>query len=241
MICGKGGEEHLNRRATMSRVAVIVERSLVRAGLVNLLKSHGFDQVDEAASVEELTQCTPNSEAEIILVSLAPDTAICELMSEIVAWNSAAKVVFVALDFDIMALSKCFEAGASGYILESLAPEPFYNSLALASLGEKIFPSELAMHIPNIAQRHPTGRSNNLRNYELSDREMRVLELLSYGQPNKIIAARLNISEATVKLYLRSILRKLQVTNRTQAALWAVEHGIIIDHIPDVRKPALAS
>ena len=69
---------------------------------------------------------------------------------------------------------------------------------------------------------------------DLSEREMRVLELLAHGQPNKLIAAKLNIAEATAKLYLRSILRKLRVSNRTQAALWAVEHGIATES-PDVR------
>jgi two-component system nitrate/nitrite response regulator NarL len=226
----------------MGRVAVIVERALVRAGLVNLLRSHGFEDIDEAASVDELIRRMPDRSAELILISLGIDTDICDLMSTTLTWNPAVKVVFVALDFDIAALSRCFEAGASGYILESLAPEPFYNSLLLAALGEKIFPSELAFYISDIVQHHPACRSVKLRDHDLSEREMRVLELLSNGQPNKIIAAKLDIAEATVKLYLRGILRKLQVTNRTQAALWAVEHGITtVGDIPEVRIPVLVS
>ena len=108
----------------MDRVAVIVERSLVRAGLVNLLQSQGFKDVDEAASLCELMQSTAGAAPEIILVSLSPSMNISESMSEILQWNPAAKVVFVAPDFDIAVLGECFAAGASGYILSRSHPNP---------------------------------------------------------------------------------------------------------------------
>ena len=113
-----------------------------------------------------------------------------------------------------------------GYLLEDLSAEALQKSLALVFAGEKVFPSALAPLLANSAKRVIVDPLSEIQNCELSLRETEILRLLVDGRSNKAIAATLNIAEATAKLHLRNIMRKLSATNRTQAALWAVQRGI---------------
>ena len=100
------------------------------------------------------------------------------------------------------------------------------KSLTLVSMGEKVFPSELASIIIDVFGQN-VFRSEEIENCELSDREKKILNLLASGHSNKVIAATLDIAESTAKLHISGILRKLHATNRTQAALRAVQHGLV--------------
>jgi two-component system nitrate/nitrite response regulator NarL len=94
-------------------------------------------------------------------------------------------------------------------------------------MGEKVLPSQFAQNLGKREFR--SGRGDwlaNIATLNLSDREIQIMRYLVLGCPNKVISRRLGISEATVKVYVKAILRKLQVTNRTQAAIWAVQRGL---------------
>ncbi|SFI52616.1 two-component system, NarL family, nitrate/nitrite response regulator NarL [Albimonas pacifica] len=118
-----------------------------------------------------------------------------------------------------------------GVLLESAAPEAMIKSLELLALGERFFPAPLPMPTRGetdapldrrIAQPHEpilVGDTHGL--CSLTDRERQVLEALAHGAPNKMIARKLEISDATVKVHVKSILRKTGARNRTEAALWA--------------------
>ncbi len=139
--------------------------------------------------------------------------------------------MFLSTDLDLKLLSSCFAAGASGYLLENLSSEALQKSLTLVSAGEKVFPSELAAVISDLAVERDTSSdpaSADLQGFDLSAREIWILRLLADGQSNKLIASTLHIAESTVKLHLRNILRKLHATNRTQAALWALRRGVVL-------------
>ena len=109
-------------------------------------------------------------------------------------------------------------------MLENLSRDALQKSLTLISTGEKVFPSELASIIADLASQRATDTESH--NPDLSDRELEILRSLTSGDPNKVIAAQLDIAESTVKVHLKHILRKTNSFNRTQAALWAVRHGI---------------
>jgi two-component system, NarL family, nitrate/nitrite response regulator NarL len=216
----------------MSQLGLLVTQSLVRAGLVSLLKSLGFEHVDEAATLDELiasSHSDSSSSLDILLVSLSSGAAdISNLMEEIRTWAPVVKVVFLSPNLDIELLSESFAAGASGYLLENLSGEALQTSLTLVSAGEKVFPSELASHIADFVKRDIADNAVVVENLGLSDREIEILRLLAEGQSNKVIAATLQIAESTAKLHLRNILRKLRASNRTQAALWAQQRGIVL-------------
>ena len=102
------------------------------------------------------------------------------------------------------------------------------ESLRLVRAGEKVFPSELASYIPAMPSNFaiPEISTSALREFELSCREIEILQCLTNGQSNKAIAKNLDIAEATVKVHVKRILRKAHVANRTQAALWGVSKGV---------------
>lgn len=130
-------------------------------------------------------------------------------------------------------LVRAFETGADGYLETDMSPEGFRQSLGLVMVGEKVFPTRMASMLTNgtifmaqgsnrASQQRGTGPSFN----DLSDREVEILRLLAGGRPNKVIAMILEITEATVKVHVKAVLRKLRASNRTQAAIWAIRHGL---------------
>jgi len=213
----------------MSHLGVLVTHSLVRAGLVSLLKSFGFGHIEEGATLDDLiSHVASDSPPEIVLVNLSPGAAgVANLMEGIRAWAPAAQVVFISASLDIELLTECFAAGASGYLLENLSSEALRKNLMLVSSGEKVFPSELASYLPDLAKRNIPRDAARVEDLHFSAREIGILRLLADGRSNKVIAATLYITESTAKLHLRNILRKLHASNRTQAALWAQQRGLV--------------
>jgi two-component system nitrate/nitrite response regulator NarL len=213
----------------MDRLALLITHSLARAGLVSLLRSLGLNEIVEGATLEDLIQSAGPAPA-IVLVGLSHDRQdLSGVMSAIGEWTPAAKVVFLARELDLKELAGCFAVGASGYLSEDISGEALEKSLALVAAGEKVFPSELASMIVNVLADDFAMCTTAIESRDLSAREMKILRLLVDGRPNKVIANLLNISESTAKLYVRNIMRKLNTSNRTQTALWALRQGIIVD------------
>ncbi|WP_286192094.1 response regulator transcription factor [Roseomonas genomospecies 6] len=135
------------------------------------------------------------------------------------------RVVILTTDLCTRRLSGALGAGAHGYLMKDIACEALMQSLKLVMMGEKVFPTHLAELLIN-------GRSEELatevpaRRKGLSQREIQILRCLLNGNSNKMIANHLHITEATVKVHLKSLLRKINASNRTQAAIWALNNGI---------------
>jgi two-component system nitrate/nitrite response regulator NarL len=106
--------------------------------------------------------------------------------------------------------------------------QPLMTALRLVSLGEKVMPSDLveALEHQQLSGPSPLLPENEVVNASLSPRERDVLCGLMAGYPNKTIARQLDVCEATVKVHVKAILRKLKVRNRTQAAIWASHNGL---------------
>lgn len=214
----------------MASLAVFDPSPLFRAGLAALVSAMGLAPVHEAADLQDLIGREGDAPRPELMLIGSPRAAeeIAPLMQEIRAWAPEAKVVFIAPALDMAALVACFAAGASGYLLENISREGLKHSLQLVSAGEKVFPSELAGALSGANFR--AGASGDvrreLRDMQATDREVAVLRRLARGESNHAIAAALGVSETSVSADIRHILRKLHVSNRTQAALWAVAKGL---------------
>ena len=213
----------------MANIVVLGSNSIFRAGLVSLLGAMGFDQVEEADDVDKLRAFEAEGMPELLLVSLPEDReTVASLVSDLIALAPSSKIVFLADAFDMELLCNCFSAGASAYLLASISSEALCESLRLVCAGEKVFPSDLASLIPELSE--ICNSHHSLASAEpptdLSLRETEILQALTNGESNKVIARNLDIAEATVKVHVKRILRKAHVSNRTQAALWAVSMGI---------------
>ncbi|MBD0316775.1 MAG: response regulator transcription factor [Nitrospiraceae bacterium] len=117
--------------------------------------------------------------------------------------------------------------GADGIQIKNVSPEALIQSLQLIMLGEKVFPTNLASMLLGMNTISP---QHSIRG--LSPREQEILQALVTGASNKTIAIRLGITEATVKVHLKTLLRKIDVNNRTQAAIWAMNNGFTADGAP---------
>jgi len=212
----------------MVSLGLLAEKSIFRTGLVQILKLQGFN-VQETETLEEWWGSDGRELPELLLVSLGLATVadVVGLMSTIRAQAPLTKVIFLLTELDMGVLRGCFAAGAAGYLLKSISPEALEKSLLLVVAGEKVFPSALASQLNDPAGQPLCHQSVAIQCCELSDREKKILAFLVSGLSNKVIAANLNIAESTTKLYISSLLRKLHASNRTQAALRAVQYGLV--------------
>ncbi|MGB3806026.1 MAG: response regulator transcription factor [Erythrobacter sp.] len=217
----------MSTRSSVS-IAIVSDNSLAREGLRRILEGDEFTVTQShACSRDMLDSQIGQPGPEIAILDIGEVDTIC---SEVEACQHAmpkAKVVVLSDEFDFDLMLEAFRIGVDGYIVKRIDCEALIGSLKLVHLGEKVMPSELAKGLPS----RWTGRSMpSMSERELvsllSEREIETLRFLILGSPNKVIAGHLDISEATVKVHVKAILRKLGAQNRTQAAIWAVNNGI---------------
>jgi len=159
---------------------------------------------------------------------------LAALMEGLVEVSPMPHVVVLTEAFGFACLTAALCAGVDGYLLKSMSSGAFEQSLNLVMTGEKVFPTELAHLL--ISNRFVT-KSKSVRagnGNDLSGRELEILSCLVNGNSNKVIANSLNITEGTVKVQLKTILKKIDVRNRTQAAIWALQNGIVASTVNNV-------
>ena len=213
----------------MDSIVVVGNRTVLRSGLVSLLESTGLDPIKEVDDIGRI--CDAHGavlEGDPLIVCLMRNTGdIVPTLAKIRAWVSPFKLVFVAPWLDVGIMGECFSLGAAGYLLDNISRDALAESLKLVDAGEKVFPSELATLFPRLSFAQPFLQDPEaVQSADLSRREIEILQCLASGQSNKVIANKLRIAEATVKVHVKRILRKANVANRTQAALWAVASGV---------------
>jgi two-component system nitrate/nitrite response regulator NarL len=209
----------------MSRATVwlVDPNTLFREGLKHLLADSPFMVTAELGRVPELSILSGGPVPDLVLLDLAGagETAALRQLREKLP---ASRLVALTAELNRERLAATLEAGLDGYLLRDLSPAALVQSLQLVLLGEKVFPTSLAALLvsgfTNNAVTMPGGDRG------LSERESQILRFLIHGESNKLIANRLGIAEATVKVHLKTVLRKIGVANRTQAAIWALNNGL---------------
>jgi DNA-binding NarL/FixJ family response regulator len=206
------------------RLLVVDDHAVVRAGLERLLAN--FDDVElvgTAADGEEAVSRAAELEPDVVLMDLAmPVLDGIEATRRIVAARAETQVVVLTSFSDRVGILAALDAGAVGYLLKDAEPEELMNGIRAAARGE-------APLAPKAAKAVLTDRTEHRPVAQLTERERDVLALLASGLPNKQIALRLGISEKTVKGHVTSVFRRIGVDDRTQAALWARQHGLLDD------------
>jgi two-component system, NarL family, nitrate/nitrite response regulator NarL len=198
-------------------VCLASKSDISREGLSYILKHEGFNVLVSGESIDDLVDAAPASDYLTILdsVSLANQAStVARARDEL----PGSRIVMVSDQFDLKTTIDCLNAGVSGYIIKSTRSTRMIAALRLVALGEKVVPSDFVDTIG--------GCGIEQAMHSDVDHEIDVLCCLMAGYPNKVIARKLDVCEATVKVHVKAILRKLNVRNRTQAALWANSHGI---------------
>jgi two-component system nitrate/nitrite response regulator NarL len=214
----------------MHRV-LLVGSQLSREGLKSLLADSVFTSTSEAKTLDEAHRILSAMHAEdrysqLMLVDFHGSS--CgddgEILHRIRLDYPGVKVVALGDSVMIRLLSQICPMDIDGFILDDIPAVALIHSLHLVALGQKIFPPG-----PLATTAAPSNLAKPVRpdaTNGLSIQERKILELLLVGASNKSIARDLKISEATVKVHIRHILRKVHARNRTEAAIWAVEHGL---------------
>jgi two-component system nitrate/nitrite response regulator NarL len=211
---------------TSSHTLLIESNRLFRQGLKHLLSGTSFEVGAEFNTVELALEAGETGAAPDLVISGQPIRDEAELRAFREAFPTA-RIVVLADDLSVDVLRAAMGGGADGFLIKTMSPEALIQSLQLVMLGEKVFPTNLAAMLLDMTA---AGPQHSVRG--LSPREQEILQALVTGASNKMIANKLGITEATVKVHLKTLLRKLDVHNRTQAAIWAMNNGFTAEGAP---------
>jgi two-component system response regulator DevR len=209
------------------RIMIVDDHEVVRLGLRSLLENYpDFEVVAEAESAKEAIKQVPVYRPEIVLMDIRlPGISGIEACEEIIAKYPNTKIIMLTSYAEDEMLFSSIKAGASGYVLKEFKQGDLIKSIEAVSRGE-------ASLDPAVTQRVFQEVKKALRDEEaasfssLSLQEKMVLKLVSEGKTNRAIAKQLFLGEGTVRNYVSSILSKLGVSNRAEAAAYAVEHNL---------------
>ncbi|HEX6844133.1 MAG TPA: response regulator transcription factor [Actinomycetota bacterium] len=214
------------------RILIVDDHALVRRGM-NYVVKEGFPdaEVTEAESAAAALESLHTEKAyDLALVDVRmPDADGLELLRSIKAEWAELPVIMLSTYENAPYVKRALADGASGYLLKDATPEDLAQAIkvAISGSGNVLSPRVIQNLFEDQDSNGTGGGSGGRRNeYSLTQREHDILALLSEGRSNRDIAQALYLSEKTVKAHLAAIFRKLGVTNRTQAAMMAVQMGV---------------
>jgi two-component system, NarL family, response regulator LiaR len=212
------------------RVLIADDHAVVRQGLRTFLELQDeIEVVGEAADGEAAVAETERLKPDVALMDLVmPRLSGEEAIRRIAEACPATRVVVLTSFVEDDKLFPAVRAGAAGYLLKDVQPRELVDAIRAADAGDTILhPTVAARLVEDVAGRPPAPRT------PLTERELEVLALITRGKANKLIALELGVAERTVKTHVSHILGKLGLSDRTQAALWAVREGLVEPRQPD--------
>jgi DNA-binding NarL/FixJ family response regulator len=209
------------------KVIVIDDHELFRRGLVGLLEERGIEVVGEAAlAAEGIRQASEIGSGVVLMDLTMPGMSGVEGTRRLTALAPLVHVLVLTVAADDQHVMDALLAGACGYLVKDSPVDQIVEGIRAAERGESMISPRIASHLVR-RLREPKEIDSGLRRAELTPRELEVLELLARGLDNSKIARALFLSQHTVKNHVSSILIKLQVENRIQAAVRAVRGGLV--------------
>ncbi len=209
------------------RIVLVDDHEVVRLGLKSLLDRHPqFEVVGEAGSAREAVEQVAALKPEVVLMDIRlPGTSGIEACEEIVNKFPGTRVVMLTSYADDEMLFSAIRAGASGYLLKQIGSDELVRALEAVSRGEALLDPAVTQRVFQEVRRAVKEEEASAFAH-LSQQEKHVLLLVSEGKTNREIAKSLFLGEGTVRNYVSSILSKLGVNNRAEAAAYAVQHNL---------------
>jgi NarL family two-component system response regulator LiaR len=207
------------------RVLIADDHAVVRQGLRAFLEvQDDIDVVGEASDGGDAVKLSEALSPDVVVMDLVmPQMDGVEAIRRIRAAGSAAKVIVLTSFADDQKVFAAVRAGAAGYLLKDVSPRELADAIRTVNRGQALLnPTVAAKLMQEFAHESRPAASRSL-----TDREMDVLRLIARGRSNKEIALDLGVAEKTVKTHVSSILGKLQLADRTQAALFAVRERLV--------------
>jgi DNA-binding NarL/FixJ family response regulator len=210
-------------QAPSIRLMLVDDHAIVREGLRALLDDEqNFTIVGEAANGDEACKAVGRIQPDIVLMDLKmPGMTASDAIRMIRASHPHVKVVALTSYADDSQVRDIVAAGAQGYILKDVTKSDFISALRTVASGQTwLHPQAQRSLVDQLRHRQPDPFAL------LTQRERSVLALIAKGRSNRQISEELNLTEGTVKGYVSTVLAKLKLEDRTQAALFAVQHGL---------------
>ncbi|RMF88541.1 MAG: DNA-binding response regulator [Nitrospinota bacterium] len=229
-VAGSKNRDRYRSKEVVSsiRVLLVDDHTLFRKGLAYLLSLYpDIEVVGEAENGEEAIARAQETQPDVILMDIyMPRMGGLEATQKIKALMPALPIVILTVSDDEQTLLAAIKSGAQGYLLKDIAPEELVEMLRGMARGEAPLSRATAAKILAAFSRQ-IHQDPPPPTHHLTQREQEVLSLVAQGATNKEIALALHISESTVKNHLQSILEKLHLGNRVQAATYAIQHGLL--------------
>jgi two-component system nitrate/nitrite response regulator NarL len=210
-----------------ARIMLVDDHPLLRRGLADLLRLEAdLLPVAQAGTGQEAIEIATSIDPELDLILLDLNMPGINGLETIRALRNAgvdAKIIILTVSDEHTDVVDALQEGADGYLLKDMEPEELVVQIRAAAQGRVVLSPELAQILAGAIK----GRGGpDAQQQELTKRERDVLGLIAKGQSNKLIARNLDISEGTVKVHVKRLLRKLGVRSRTEAAVWVHEHHL---------------
>lgn len=214
-------------------IILIDDHTLFRRGIKSVLSEADFEVIGEAADGLSGVKLIEQLHPDLVLLDLdMPMMNGREVLGQILSSRPNQKVVMLTVSEDSDDLIECMKLGAQGFLLKNIDADFLIHAIRKAANGDNVFSPEMTAHLvrslitPSPAEQTDVADS-------LSPRELETLKHLASGHSNKVIAKRLNLAESTIKAYVQSILKKLNLSSRVQAAVYAIQHGIVEENNAD--------
>lgn len=210
------------------RVILIDDHTLFREGLEGLLSRREIEVIASVSNGQDgLIQAQKLNPQIILLDMRMPDQNGIEILNKLKASELDVPIAMLTTSTDEKDLVEALRGGAKGYLLKDMEPDSLVVALRDIVAGKTVVAPTLAPILAKVVQGEIPEEQDSITMFDdLTPRETEILGLLAEGQSNKVIARNLGISDGTVKLHVKAILRKLSVHSRVEAAVLAVEHGL---------------
>ena len=212
------------------RVILIDDHTLFRTGLRELLERRGLDVVAAVGEGHEGCTLAESLKPDVILLDLRmPDMDGIAVLEKLKEQQPQTPVVMLTTSSEQRDLVKSLRLGARGYLHKDMEPEQLIESLREIMEGSTVVAPAMSGVLAKVVKGEDPSESEATRFSDLTPREFEILCHLAEGQTNKVIGRELGITDGTVKLHVRSILKKLGVQSRVEAAVLAVQEGVCRD------------
>jgi two-component system nitrate/nitrite response regulator NarL len=225
---------------SLIQLLVVDDHNLFRRGLIALLKQDGrFDVVGEAGDLGQALRCAGQIQPDLILLdNHLPGVRGVDGIGALKQAFASARILMLTVSENEEDLATAMQAGADGYLLKTVESDQLCQAIVRVLAGEPVISPEMMTKFVAAFRTKPqpppppetlapvTAPPPSLEE-TLSAREREILLLVAHGDSNKVIARQLDIAETTVKVHVQGILRKLQLSSRVQAAVYAAAHGLV--------------
>lgn len=224
----------------MIKVMIADDQELIRESLKIVLSTHvDIDVVDTASDGFEVLKCLEKYVVDVILMDIRmPGMDGVMATKEVKAKYPNTKIIILTTFDDDDFVFSALRYGASGYLLKGVSMDELYKAIVTVNTGGAMINPDIATKVFSMFSKMQQQNNYTIKVDEkdletLSKPEWKVIQHVGYGLSNKEIAQKLFLSEGTVRNYLSSILSKLNLRDRTQLAIWAVESGLLTKAIDD--------